>query len=443
MSDSTVRHVAVKSRTEFRNYYMLHNLKGVQTLCLIFWGLNIAIRLILSFLPSNLTRAQNFPEFNLINWIHVIISPVFFAVIYLTLQHFKKTAKATQSMSILVVLYSMYIILSGMASSFVVTYIPTDNPITFMIALTVVGVVCVLEYAETWIITAVSGVIFMIALVSLTAHDTEILYNLLVCAILLTGFFFISRYNYSYRVSHFLKLVEINRKNIEIERASNFKNEVLGMVAHDLRNPIAAIESISMLMEMDVMDEDTRDNIHMVQQSCRKARGIIDDLLEVARNESTAVFATQKTDINTLLKNITDIWITTRQAENNVVFISKVPGIYADINAQKLQRAIDNLISNAVKFSKDSTPVEVVLSKNADYALIEIKDYGLGIPPEMLPHIFDRFSKAGRKGVRGEESTGLGLSIVRQIIDKHKGKIEVQSEVGRGSTFSIYLPLAV
>jgi len=82
----------------------------------------------------------------------------------------------------------------------------------------------------------------------------------------------------------------------------------------------------------------------------------------------------------------------------------------------------------------------VLLSKRNQNIILEVKDRGLGIPKEMLPIIFTPFSKAGRTGLKGEQSTGLGLSIVKQIIEKHGGKIEVESEVGVGSTFRITLP---
>lgn len=441
MTDSFVRSIAVKSRAEFRNYYMLQNLRGIKTLCLLFWGMNLAIRLMLSFFPDTLTRAQNFPEFNTYNWIHIIISPIFFVCVYLLLQNYKKTLKATPLMSALGVVFSIYIILSGMVSSFMATYIPSDNLVTFMIALTVVGVVCVFEYTETWLITLVTAAVFVILLTMLTGHDTEILYNMLICAILLTGFYFISRYNYSYRANHFLQLVEINRKNLEIERASNFKTEVLGMVAHDLRNPIAAVESIAMIMELDAVDEDTQDNISMVKQSCVKARGIIDDLIEVARNESQQAFDMQKTELNQLLNDVVSTWKATVKTSHNILFTSYYNPVYVNINALKFQRVMDNLISNAAKFSDEKSPIEISLSKTNTFALIEVRDNGLGIPEDMLPKIFDRFSKAGRQGLRGEQSTGLGLSIVQQIIERHNGKIEVKSKVNEGSMFRIFLPL--
>ena len=101
---------------------------------------------------------------------------------------------------------------------------------------------------------------------------------------------------------------------------------------------------------------------------------------------------------------------------------------------------MDNLISNALKFSKDNDKIEIRLDKENKMAIIEVKDHGLGIPKDMLPHLFERFSKAGRTGIHGEESTGLGLSIVKQILERHKGEIEVDSIENQGSTFTIKLP---
>ena len=102
---------------------------------------------------------------------------------------------------------------------------------------------------------------------------------------------------------------------------------------------------------------------------------------------------------------------------------------------------MDNLISNAIKFSGDSN-VEISLQALNSQVIINVKDFGMGIPNDLLPFVFDRFSKASRKGIRGEESVGLGLSIVRQIIKKQGGEIEVDSVEKHGTTFTIKLPSA-
>jgi signal transduction histidine kinase len=103
---------------------------------------------------------------------------------------------------------------------------------------------------------------------------------------------------------------------------------------------------------------------------------------------------------------------------------------------------MDNLISNAVKFSGTSEHIEILLNEENDNIYISVKDFGMGIPEDLLPYIFDRFSKASRKGIRGEESVGLGLSIVRQIIRKHDGEIVVNSTEKVGTTFTFILKSA-
>ncbi len=120
-----------------------------------------------------------------------------------------------------------------------------------------------------------------------SADATSMLYDQLICIILLAGFYLISRYFYSYKASYYLQIIEIRNKNIEIEKAAVFKNQVLGMVAHDLRNPIAAVESLAMMMELDdELNEDTQDSVSMIKASCVKARSIISDLLEAAKMKS-------------------------------------------------------------------------------------------------------------------------------------------------------------
>jgi signal transduction histidine kinase len=219
-------------------------------------------------------------------------------------------------------------------------------------------------------------------------------------------------------------------------------NQVLGTVAHDLRNPIAAVESLAMMMELDDIDEDTQDSLSMMRESCVKARGIIDDLLEAAKLGNNASFKTTRTELNKLLEVIVDAWKIQQGGKSNVVFTSNMASACANINHEKFTRVMDNLISNALKFSKEGEKIEVHLNpvKGRGKLLIEVKDKGLGIPKEMIPKLFERFSGAGRTGLKGEQSTGIGLSIVNDIVKGHGGHITVESVEGKGSTFTIELP---
>jgi two-component system, OmpR family, sensor histidine kinase VicK len=432
-----------KSRSEFRNYYMLENLKNLRTLALIFWGLNLIFRLLLSVVPSGVTKAQNFPEFNVSNWINLIAAPLMWLSADLLYKSLQKNGVTTFTMRILVVLSAIFLVLTGMISSFIVTYIPSDNLITFMVALIVVGVVFTFEMPGTWVISLITFAAFSGLLFTLSHSSTEILYNELIGLVLLAGFTFVSRANFNYKAKHFLQLVEINQNKIEIENASNFKNEVLGMVAHDLRNPIAAVESLAMLMEMGNTDKDTLENLDMMKQSCAKARAIINDLIEVARNDSAASFEVQRCDMDNILHDIASTWDNIAGMRGRVKYVNHTHDAFAYINIEKFQRVVDNLITNAAKFSPDLEKIDVTLNKADKELIIEVRDHGVGIPAKILPQIFDRFTKAGRTGLRGEHSTGLGLSIVKQIIEKHNGTIAVTSTEGHGSTFTIHLPAVV
>lgn len=344
-------------------------------------------------------------------------------------------------MSLLVFLFALYIIVCGMYSSFIATSNPSNALTLYLVALSLISVIIVFEYYETVLLLIAIELFFTSLLFYSETPATDMLYNQLISAILLSGFYFISRYFFSYKANYYFQVIEIREKNSEIEKASEFKNQVLGLVAHDLRNPIAAVESIAMMMELDEVDEETQDNINMMKASCVKARSIIDDLLEAARNENIAVIETQDIELNQWLNNIVGEWKLQLGNKVNVLFSSSVSVVHALINNEKFHRVIDNLISNAVKFSKDRDNVDVRLLKQNDTVVIEVQDYGMGIPAGMLPEIFNQFSKAGRAGLRGEKSTGLGLSIVRQIIEKHKGTISVTSTEGQGSTFRITLPV--
>jgi len=422
---------------------MLQNLKAVYIAAIIFFALNVILRLFYTFLSEGLTHAQNFPEFNITNWIYIGITPFFIMISNHQIDLFKRTKKISKGFSMLVILFAIYLITGGLVSSIIATHDPRNSLILYLIAVFVVSIIFLFEYEDTLALTIITEILFTAALFYCNVDSTELLYNQLISAFLLAGFFFMSRYAYSFRAMHFLQLNEIKEKNAEIEKASSFKNEVLGMVAHDLRNPIGAIESITLIMELDDMDEDTADNVYMIKASCTKAMSIINDLLEVARNDNSDVIETQRLELNQLLRNVIEMWKFRENVKNEIILTSNQPEIFASINVEKFQRVIDNLISNAIKFSKETDKVEVNVTQSKTGIMVEVKDYGLGIPKEMLPHIFERFSKAGRQGIRGEQSTGLGLSIVRQIVEKHHGQIEVQSEEKKGSSFKIQLPKAM
>ncbi|MBB5394620.1 sensor histidine kinase KdpD [Mucilaginibacter sp. AK015] len=431
-----------KYSVAYRNYYTYQNLQSVRTASFIFLTLSIVIRILYHVFPESLTKAQNFPEFNFVNWIFIVVTPFFYLISHMLVQQMRKTKYATAGMALFVFAFALYIICCGMYSSFISTSDPSNALTLYLIALSIVSVLFVFEYYETIVLLLGIEMLFTMMLFHAQVGPTEMTHNQMISAILLAGFYLTSRYFFSYKASYYGQIVEIRHKNQEIERANVFKNQVLGTVAHDLRNPIAAVESLAMMMELEDIDEDTQDNLKMMRESCVKARTIIDDLLEAARSENTTSFDTRKTELNEMLHGIVNTWKIQQGGHTNVVLISDVKTVYAQINHEKFPRVIDNLISNALKFSKETDNVEVHLNSDKNNITIRVTDHGLGIPKEMIPKLFERFSGAGRTGLRGEQSTGIGLSIVKDIVEGHGGKITVSSVEGKGSTFTIVLPQA-
>ena len=428
-------------RAEYQKYYMLHNLNTIQIACIVFFCLNLLIRICTSLLPSNLTHIHNYPEFSAANWACLLLTPIFYLTGYQLIRQYD-TRRNSEALSLIyVILFCLYLLGCGMLFNFIATSDPASSIIIYLVALIAVAGVYTLEYQETLLLTALNFLMFSLLLLYVRADPTEIVYNELLLIVLCGMFFFISRHIYSYRTSIYLQFKIIQQKNTEIEKAGAFKNEVLGMVAHDLRNPIAAIESIALLIEMDELDEDMQENTSMIKTSCYKALTIINDLLEVARNDNSNETNHELVNLTDFLRDIVLVWQRVSDFNNQLVFVAPDTLIYAQINQEKFHRVIDNLISNAAKFSGQKQPIEVCLSEQDKQIYIEVKDQGMGIPASLLPHVFDRFSKAGRKGLKGEKSTGLGLSISKQIVESHYGHIDVKSEEGKGSTFTIRLPV--
>lgn len=431
----------LNGRSAFRSYYILQNLRTVKSVSIIYFIFTLIIRILFSTFNLSNRTALHLDEYNSANWIALVILPLFCLISLQLIKNFASKPKYLRLAQSFVLLFAIFIIFSAMRASFFSMHNPRNTLVMYMMGLIIIGAFYTFEYYETIAITLATGIIFSILLPFYQHTIDELVLNNLASLLVLTSFFFISRYLFSYRADNFLKLKAIEEKNIEIENASNAKNEILGVVAHDLRNPLAIIKSIAMLMEMDDFKaDDYRENLQMIQASCDKASFIINDLLETAQNETLNNFELEKTEMGDFLFSIIDEWLKNKKGQVNINYTIPGTPMYALVNKEKLQRVMDNLIINAIKFSGPNGNIDINLSAMHNEVSISVKDSGIGIPKDMLPYIFDRFSKARRTGIRGEASVGLGLSIVRQIIRKHNGEIEVDSSEKQGTTFTITLP---
>lgn len=426
------------NRSFFRNYSTLQNLKTVKTVSLVYFLLNITLRIVVGIYDLPIKNLRYYDEFDNANIISSVIAPVFCLVSVVLIRFYEQGEPKKLISQIFSLSFALFVLITGMRATFFTMHNPRNTLVMYLIGIVVAGVFFTFEYFESIILTVIAASVFAFMLPYYQSGVEEIIMNNLASVVLLTLFFCVSRFAFSNRADTYLKLKAIEEKNREVEAAIQAKNEILGIVAHDLRNPLTAIQTIATLMKNDVtINADNQDNLEMIQSSCDRATSIINDLIESAHNENDNVFDIEEVEINQYLLKIVDDWVKNTTGQANILYYGTEYPIYTHINLEKMHRVMDNLISNAIKFSGKSDRVEIRLRDTEGGIFIDVKDFGLGIPRELLPFIFDRFSRASRKGIRGEESVGLGLSIVKQIVEKHGGSIEVNSTEQQGTTFTI------
>ncbi|MFP4025121.1 MAG: sensor histidine kinase [Thiohalospira sp.] len=238
-------------------------------------------------------------------------------------------------------------------------------------------------------------------------------------------------------------LADINKA---LNRLNEEKNRILGIAAHDLRNPIGTIRGYAELLSKkfyDISSEDINKFLSVIINSSNFSLNLLNDLLDISKIESGRV-QLNYTKINYVdfVKAIIDQnQIIAKQKGINIYFNQETEDFIANIDIQKIEQVLNNLLSNSVKYSKPDTDVMVRLTSNNNYFTTEIIDQGQGIPEKDIPDIFNPFQTTSVTSTAGEKSTGLGLAITKKIIAEHGGEIHVESEKTKGSNFYFTLPL--
>lgn len=247
--------------------------------------------------------------------------------------------------------------------------------------------------------------------------------------------------NVVYRLDFVIDIENRKRTEEEIIKIDDAKNAIINIVAHDLRSPISGIIGLVNLMLSEEQTEINRRYLEMIDTSSHHALSITHDILEM--NElrlARTLEGKEPIELNQFLLDCIQFQdLQAKEKSIDIIFISKVEKLYADINRDKIRRVITNLISNSIKFTKEKGKIELSLSLKDKHPFITIRDNGIGIPKNKQPYLFEKFSAARRIGTKGEKSTGLGMFIVKEIIDKHGGRITFESEENQGTTFYLEL----
>jgi signal transduction histidine kinase len=228
-----------------------------------------------------------------------------------------------------------------------------------------------------------------------------------------------------------------------LNEANEFKKEVLGVVAHDLRNPLGAILGLVQLIEQNKPDDkDNKELIKYIHDASLQMNYLINDFLVTAINDATDYqLNTAPFELIRLLDQV--IFHFREHAESKyqkILFFHSEDEININADAQKLKEIVENLISNAIKYTLANKQIKIFVENQDDKVIIKVSDEGPGLTDSDKENIFGKFTKLSAKPTAGESSTGLGLYIVKKMIDLHKGNIWVESELGRGSTFIVELP---
>ena len=233
----------------------------------------------------------------------------------------------------------------------------------------------------------------------------------------------------------------------QAEQAARMKDEFLATLSHEIRTPLNAILGWTQIMQRSKDPEDIASGLEVIERNARAQSQIIEDLLDMSRIISGKVrLDVQRLNLSGIVQAAVETARPTAEAKGVRLksIIDPLHGVAISGDANRLQQILWNLISNAIKFTPREGQVQVLLERVNSHLEISVIDTGEGIKPEFLPFVFDRFRQADASTTRRHGGLGLGLSIVKQLVELHGGAVRVKSAgVGKGATFVVSLPLVV
>ena len=247
------------------------------------------------------------------------------------------------------------------------------------------------------------------------------------------------------------KEVEVDKKKLEEAiHLESIRNEFFGNISHEFKTPLNIILGIVQLIDKNIeLDNITKENlirhVDIMKQNSYRLLRLVNNLIDISRID-IGYYNLQPSNYN-IVKVIEDITLSiaeyVKHKKINMIFNTDVEEITLACDPDKIERVILNLLSNAIKYTDDNGDIYVSLNKVNEDVVVSVKDSGVGIPNDKLELIFDRFGQANDILSRRCEGSGIGLSIVKSIVEMHGGKIEVFSEIGKGSEFVFNIPIKI
>ncbi|MFN8392868.1 MAG: ATP-binding protein [Bdellovibrionota bacterium] len=246
-----------------------------------------------------------------------------------------------------------------------------------------------------------------------------------------------------YQIRHYI--VEQQKSSAQLEEASHRKDEFLAMLAHELRNPLAAVSNAVQVARRTNSKDHITWSISIIEAQVKHLSRMIDDLLDVSRiTRGKIQLRKEVIDLAATIQRAAEAVRPLIEQRNHALILELSPGpVWVDADPTRLEQIFVNLLTNAAKYTERGGRIVVALADGPAGAHVSVRDNGIGISSEMLPQIFDLFTQASRSIDRSEGGLGIGLTLVRRLVEMHSGEIRAHSGgMGKGSEFVVSLPRA-
>ena len=233
--------------------------------------------------------------------------------------------------------------------------------------------------------------------------------------------------------------------NNYLKKFSNKKNAVLNILSHDLAGPLGMIHNLADMLAADLKEgeiEDLQNIIGIIQRSSKQGVQLIQEFLkqEFLEAAGTEVIK-RRVDLVGAIREFIEEYQQTQQITSKTFrYLASVESLYLELDDNKFMQVLNNLISNSMKFTPDGGEITVTVEEKEATVLIKVADTGIGIPGKYHATLFEKFTRARRSGLKGEPSVGLGMSIIKTIVEWHQGHIWLESQENKGTTFFIEIP---
>jgi len=225
-----------------------------------------------------------------------------------------------------------------------------------------------------------------------------------------------------------------------LERAFQSQKHFVADASHDLRGPLTATQMNLDLLKFDELKpEERQESLKAIEAETWRMASIVSDLAVLAELESGHLEHQEDVSLKGLLLDTRE-WASLL-AGNRRIVIARQDDVWVRGSAHRLERLLRNLVDNAIKYTPDGGTITLSLFRDGGWAVLEVSDTGIGIAPEHIPHIFERFYRVDKARSRASGGSGLGLTIVKNVVEQHGGTVSVSSEPGKGSRFTVRLKL--